>query len=129
MREFQQRHTLKKLLYSRFALVLLGLICILMLRSIVELYGKYQKIADLKNQAQKEESTLQDKVTKAQAKDDALHTERGIEDYVRRTYPMVKEGEGVIVVYDASTSPVVEVRKDISLSERITLWFVKILQK
>jgi hypothetical protein len=42
---------------------------------------------------------------------------------------MVKEGEGVIVVYDASTSPVVEVRKDISLSERITLWFVKILQK
>jgi hypothetical protein len=40
----------------------------------------------------------------------AIATDRGFENYVRTTYPVVKEGEGVIVVYDAQTSPVAPVR-------------------
>jgi hypothetical protein len=123
MKEYQQRHTLKKLLYSRLAILVLGLICLLMLRSVVELYGKYKKVADLKAQSAKERSAMEEKLMRAQEKNDALHTERGIEDYVRRTYPVVKQGEGVIVVYEASTSPVVPVRKDVGIIEQVRMFF------
>lgn len=94
-----------------------------MLRSVVELYGKYKKVADLKAQSAKERSAMEEKLMRAQEKNDALHTERGIEDYVRRTYPVVKQGEGVIVVYEASTSPVVPVRKDVGIIEQVRMFF------
>lgn len=123
MKEYQQRHTIKKLLYSRLAILVLGVICLLMLRSVVELYGKYSKVADLKAQSEKERQSLEEKLARAQEKNDALHTERGIEEYVRKTYPVVKQGEGVIVVYEASSSPVVPVRKDISTFEQIRMFF------
>jgi cell division protein FtsB len=123
MKEYQQRHTLKKLLYSRLAILVLGIICLLMLRSVMELYGKYNKVSELTAQSEKERSSLEEKLRKSEAKNDAMNTERGIEEYVRRTYPVVKEGEGVIVVYEASSSPVVPVRKDISIFERTKLFF------
>lgn len=123
MKEYQQRHTLKKLLYSRLAILVLGIVCLLMLRSVMELYGKYTKVAELKALSDKERSTLEVKLVKSQERNDALHTERGIEEYVRRTYPVVKQGEGVIVVYEASSSPVVPVRKDIAVFERVKLFF------
>ncbi len=123
MKEYQQRHTLKKLLYSRLSILILGIICLLMLRSVVELYGKYTKVAELKSESYKERKALEEKLVRAQEKNDALHTERGIEDYVRRTYPVVKDGEGVIVVYEASSSPVVPVRKDIGIAEQIRMFF------
>lgn len=123
MKEYQQRHTLKKLLYSKLAILILGIICLLMLRSVVELYGKYSKVADLKAESAKERATMQEKLDRSQEKNDALHTDRGVEDYVRRTYPVVKQGEGVIVVYEASTSPVVPVRKDISTFEQVRMFF------
>ena len=126
MKEYQQRHTLKKLLYSRLSILIIGVVCLLMLRSVMELYGKYLKVADLKAQSDKERKSLEEKLVRAQEKNDALHTDRGVEEYVRRTYPVVKQGEGVIVVYEASTSPVVPVRKDIGFAEQIKIFFATI---
>ena len=129
MKEYQQRHVLKKLLYSRLSILILGVICLLMLRSIMELYGKYSKVSDLKALSSKERQSIQEKLARAQEKNDALHTDRGVEEYVRRTYPVVKEGEGVIVVYEASSSPVVPVRKDAPITERIRLFFATLFSK
>ena len=129
MREYQQRNILRKLMYSKFTLLIVGLLCILMLRSVMELYGKYQKVSDLKDQSEKERISLEQKVDKARTKEEALQTDRGVEEYVRRTYPVVKEGEGVIVVYDASTSPVITVRKEMSFGERIQLMLASYFTK
>ena len=92
-------------------------------------YGKYSKVSDLKAQISKERQLLQEKLVRSQEKNDALHTDRGVEEYVRRTYPVVKEGEGVIVVYEASSSPVVPVRKDAPITERIKLFFETLFSK
>jgi len=129
MKEYQQRHTLKKLLYSKLSILILGIICLLMLRSVVELYGKYAKVAELKSQSEKERISLEQKLNKSQEKTDALYTDRGVEEYVRRTYPVVKQGEGVIVVYEASSSPVVPERKDVSVIERIRMFFGTLFYK
>jgi hypothetical protein len=121
MKEYQQRHTLKKLLYSRISILVLGVICLLMMRSVIDLYGKYKNVATLGEQADRERKTFEDKLVKARERNEVFKTERGQEQYIRETYPMVKEGEGVIVVYEASTSPVVPVRKDVSFLERVKL--------
>ena len=62
---------------------------------------------------------MQAKVQKAQEKNDAIATQRGFENYVRTTYPVVKYGEGVIVVYDEEKSPVAPVRTDMTIWERL----------
>jgi len=110
-------------MYSKVMIFILALICILMLRSVVELYGKYKKVEILKAEPEKERLVLEEKVNKSEDKNQALHTPRGAEEYIRRTYPVTKDGEGVIVIYDASSSPVVPVRKDSTWQEKFKAFF------
>ena len=129
MREYQQKHMIRTLLYSRVTIVILFLICVLLLRSIMELNDKRIETAKLRNDSVTERTDLENKVKLAEAKNEAIVTPRGFESYVRTTYPVVKEGEGVIVIYDDTKSPVTPVRSDMNVWERLlVLWrrmFVK----
>ena len=128
MKEYQQKYIVRTLLYSKVTIVILFLICILLLRSIMELNDKRIEVAKLRNDSTLERKDLEDKVVKAGDKNASIITPRGFESYVRMTYPVVKEGEGVIVIYDDTKSPVSEVREDMTIWERfIVLWqrFVK----
>lgn len=87
------------------------------------MYAKSEEVAKLQDDSSRERSQIEEKVKKAEVRNADLNTPRGFESYVRTTYPVVKEGEGVIVIYDDTGSPVVPVREDISLWERtILLW-------
>lgn len=123
MKEYQQKYVMRTLLYSRVTMVILFLACILLLRSIMELNDKRIESVKLRDDSTAEKKELEDKVAKAQEKNDAIATPRGFESYVRTTYPVVKEGEGVIVIYDDAKSPVSAVREDITVWERLlVLW-------
>lgn len=123
MKEYQHKHMVRTLLYSRVTIVILFLIIILFLRSIIELNDKRLEVTKLRDDAQTLQATLTDKVAKAQKQSNDIVTPRGFESYVRSTYPVVKEGEGVIVIYDGDKSPVSEVREDMNIWERIlVLW-------
>ena len=119
----------RTLLYSRVTIVILFLICVLLLRSIMELNDKRIETAKLRNDSAMERTDLENKVKQAQVQNEAIITPRGFENYVRTTYPVVKEGEGVIVIYEDTNSPVSPVRSDMNIWERfIVLWrkvFVK----
>jgi translation initiation factor 2B subunit (eIF-2B alpha/beta/delta family) len=123
MREYQQKHMLRTLVYSRVTLVVLFLLIVLLLRSIMELNTKRMDVAKLRDDSVKEREELQRKVDKAQAQTDLISTQRGFEAYIRTTYPVVKKGEGVIVIYDDNKVPVSTVREKMTVWEHLNIWW------
>ena len=123
MREYQQKHMIRTLVYSRVTLVILFLLIVLLLRSIMELNVKRADVAKLRDDSQKERDGLQLKVEKAQKETDLIGTQRGFEAYVRTTYPVVKKGEGVIVIYDDNKTPVSTVRAKVTFLEQVSIWW------
>lgn len=114
---------IRTLLYSKVTVVILFLLIILLLRSVMELNDKRIEVSKLRTESEVERKELEDKVAKAQEKNTAIDTPRGFETYVRTTYPVVKQGEGVIVVYDENKSPVAPVRSDMNIWERLLIWW------
>ena len=123
MREYQQKHMIRTLVYSRATLVILFLLIVLLLRSIMELNVKRADVAKIRDDSQKERDGLQLKVEKAQKETDLIGTQRGFEAYVRTTYPVVKKGEGVIVIYDDDKTPVSTVRTKVTFLEQMSIWW------
>lgn len=122
MREYQQKYMVHRLLYSRVTIVVLFLLSILLLRSIMELNNKRIAVNELQAESQAERQELEEKVARAEEKNNAISTSRGFETYVRTTYPVVKEGEGVIVIYDENKSPVASVRTDMTVWEHVKVF-------
>lgn len=126
MREYQQKYILRKLFYSRVTIVALFLLIVLLLRSIMELNDKRIDANTLRDEARTEKNDLTKKVEKAQSENDAIATPRGFEAYVRATYPVVKDGEGVVVIYDNEKTSVTKVRTDMTVWERLSIFWKKI---
>lgn len=95
----------------------------------MELNDKRIEVAKLRDDSTLERNDLEDKVRKSQGKNEAIATPRGFETYVRTTYPVVKEGEGVIVIYDEANSPVSSVREDMTIWERLIIFWNKVFEK
>jgi len=129
MREYQQKHTIRTALYSRVTIVVLFLLIVLLLRSIMELNDKRIAVKKLEQESAAERHDLEQKVERAQEKNDAIATNRGFESYVRTTYPVVKDGEGVIVVYDTDKSPVAAVKADMTIWERFQVYLQGLFSK
>lgn len=123
MREYQQKHMIRTLVYSRVTLVVLFLLIILLLRSIMELNDKRIEVSKLRDDSLLEREGLQNKVDKAEKQTSDISTQRGFERYVRTTYPVVKKGEGVIVIYDDDKVPVSAVRDQITVWEHLRIWW------
>lgn len=123
MREYQHKHMVRTLLYSRVTLVILFLLIVLLLRSIMELNDKRHEAIIVRDDSQKEVDELTRKVETSKKQTEAISTKRGYEAYIRTTYPVVKKGEGVIVIYDDTKSPVSSVREKITLSEQFSIWW------
>jgi hypothetical protein len=123
MREYQQKHMIRTLVYSRVTLVVLFLLIILLLRSIMELNDKRIEVSKLRDDSLLEREGLQNKVDKAEKQTNDISTQRGFERYVRTTYPVVKKGEGVIVIYDDDKVPVSAVRDQITVWEHLRIWW------
>ncbi len=123
MREYQHKHMVRTLLYSRVTLVILFLLIVLLLRSIMELNGKRHEAILVRDDSQKEVDELTRKVETSKKQTEAISTTRGYEAYIRTTYPVVKKGEGVIVIYDDTKSPVSSVREKVTLPEQFSIWW------
>lgn len=61
-------------------------------------------------------------LAKAKADLSFIQTDRGFEEYVRTTYPVVKQGEGVVIVYDEPGSPVTAVREGMTIWEKLLVF-------
>ena len=122
MREYQHKYIVRTLLYSPVTIVILFLMIILLLRSIMELNNKRISVAHVRDEARAKQEDTQTELIKAQGQLRDIKTDRGFENYVRATYPVVKQGEGVIVVYDQEGSPVTPVRENMTIWERLLVF-------
>lgn len=122
MKEYQHKRLWRKLMYSKGTMIVLAIMCMLLLRSTMALYVKYQKVHTLQEESKQEEEKIHQKVLAVQAKNESLQTSRGKEEYIRKTYPVIQGSEHVIVMVEATSSPVVSVRKDISFTEKVKLF-------
>lgn len=129
MKEYQQKHIIRTIAYSKFTMVVLFLLIILLLRSIIELNNKRIEVSKLRSESLLERQDLENKVAKTKEKEELIQTPRGFESYVRATYPVVQNGEGVIVIYDSSDSPVIPVREDMTIWERFLVAWNKVVNK
>ena len=123
MREYQHKHMVRTIVYSKVTIVVLFLLIVLLLRSIMELKDKQVEVSKLRNDSIKEREELERKVDVARKQTEAIGTTRGFESYIRTTYPVVKKGEGVIVIYDDDTVPVSSVREEMTVWERLSIWW------
>ncbi len=100
MKEFQEKRKFRKIIFSRFSLIVLLIILVILSISAVKVHTKSQK-AVLKNQEiiQKIEE-LESKKGELEEKIAKLQIESGLEEELREKFGVKKPGEEVLTIID-----------------------------
>jgi cell division protein FtsB len=102
MLEFHERRKLKRFLYSK---PMLFFLCILIVFLAKGVWGAYQiqRKTDLVLTKQSQDlAALQEREAQLEMTVDRLTTQRGIEEEIRSTFEVGREGERAIVIVDPS---------------------------
>lgn len=100
MREFQEKHRIKRKIYSKTALFILLCILVLTARGVLNVYAKEKESRKDLEQVQKQEALLATRAVDMQEHSDHIRTSAGVEAEIRSKFDVAKEGEGVIVLVD-----------------------------
>lgn len=103
MMEFQQKRQVKRILYSRTTLVVLGVIIVLLINSVWGVYKKRAISKENLNKAQASLDTLLAREETLSNEIDRLKSTAGVEEEIREKFGLVKPGEEVIIVVDAES--------------------------
>lgn len=101
---FQQRKIFKKIFYSWPMFLILLSIIFLTVQQIVLFYYKNEKIAAKLDINKKRLDKLDIEIENKNSDYQFLKTERGQEEYFRNIFPVSKEGEKVIILYNSTSS-------------------------
>ncbi len=111
MREFQEKHKYKRILYSKWMVVLLAILIVFFAKAT---YGVHQKQVESRAnslQAIAELQKLQDREQLLTSELTRLSTQEGVEEEIRAKYGVSKPGEEMIIIVDSlkpTTTPEVE---------------------
>ncbi|MEI6352527.1 MAG: hypothetical protein WCO35_01155 [Candidatus Nomurabacteria bacterium] len=104
MRQYKEKFLWRNIFYSNFTIVVISILLFFVISGLYKLYVKYEITqADLVS-VNKDKLDEQQKLAATQNKLDAINTEPGQEKYIRETYSLKKQGEGVIIIYDTPSS-------------------------
>lgn len=90
---------------SKPVLILLFVVLVIFAWSMVGFIGKLQVTKENKEIAEKKVAELEKEKADYEAKIAKLKTPEGVEETIRDTYGLAKEGEGLIVVVDDKNNP------------------------
>ncbi len=96
----KNQNSRKAMLYSKPVILLLVIFVIVFALSVFDIFIKYRETSKNRNNAEKELQTLKLKETDLNQEIIKLNSDSGIESVIRENYPVVKEGEGVILITD-----------------------------
>ncbi len=100
MREFQERRRTKKLLHSRYAIVFLIFLIILLSRSVWSVYVKYKKSENLAEKSRTELNALKLREESLAQSIEDLATTEGREKEFRDRFGVVRPGEKLVILVD-----------------------------
>jgi cell division protein FtsB len=126
MARFEKERTIQSLLYSRIAIVVLLVVAVLLMLSVISVFGKRR---EAEREAKAAETRLHDlTVRKEEIAGDIerLSTETGKEEALRERYRGVKPGEELIVIVDEnqeSAEGQVSVTKSQTFFQKISQFF------
>lgn len=100
MLRFYQKKTFRRILYSKAALAALALLFLFGLKATWGIYEKEQEAQANAQEAQQTLAELKEREQFLRAELERLSTQRGVEQEIRKKFPLVKEGEEVAIVVD-----------------------------
>lgn len=122
MKELQERRRFKKLLHSRYTIILMIVVLALLARGVWGIYTKYQKSLEIKERARYDLEILTGREQSLMESIKALETDEGKERELRDRFGVVKEGEKIVVIVDDKPK-----EKSFSGSEN-TNWWIRFLE-
>lgn len=111
MKEFNKRKRLKRILYSKFSIILLILALFFTARASFYLFLKQNESQNKEEKAKQELSLLKSRLAALEGEIGRLNTEGGIEEEIREKFKVAKENENVVVIVNNEEEKEVPVEK------------------
>ncbi len=107
MRHFQDKKKLRARIYSGAAIVALSVLTLILLKAVINIYGKESESRAMMKLSEQKLTELQDRNQKLTSEMNDLKTPAGLEEEIRTKLGVAKPGEEVLVLVspdDASST-------------------------
>jgi len=100
MREFQEKRKFKKLIYSGWLQIFLGIVLLALIFPTVKVYKKSRISAGKAEEIKEEMAKLEKRNAELAAEAARLESESGEDGEIRKRFDVAKPGEKIIVIVD-----------------------------
>ena len=100
MKDFQHKRRWRRVLYSKSVLLVLLVLLIVAIQATWGVFEKQRQARETADLVERELSDLQNRNATLSHNIERLETDRGMEDVIRDSYQVGKDGERTIVVVD-----------------------------
>jgi cell division protein FtsB len=104
MLEFQERKKIRRILYSKWVFAALVIALVVLARAALGVYGKYNDSKENLRVASDDLNSLESRQSTLQSEIGKLSTERGMEEEIRDTFQVAKDGEQVAIIVEPTSS-------------------------
>lgn len=122
MRDFQQKKRWRNIVESRPVLIFFGLLLLFFAWGVIGLMSKMKMTIENRKIAENKFADLQKKKESFSADVAKLNSQSGIEESIRERFPVVKEGEGLIVVVDEKEKAEEQKKEDEGFFSFLFFW-------
>lgn len=116
MQEFNHKKAFHQIFYSKTIFVVGCFLALFFLYGVIGLIDKSEEVKKNKDMLLRERASLEEHQQQLEANLARLKTDQGVEEAIREKFPVVKEGEGMVVIVDQA--PVVSDEKVPSTTEK-----------
>ncbi|MEI6528675.1 MAG: septum formation initiator family protein [bacterium] len=104
MLEFQEKRKIRKMMYSKPALIVLFIAIVFLLKEVYDIYQKQQISRQNYDRVATSVESLKSREKMLTSELDRLSTNQGVEAEIREKFNVVKPGEEIIMVINSSSS-------------------------
>lgn len=108
MKKFEARKQIKSRLYSRYTIVALLLLVILLAKGVLNIYFRETESSKMRKEATLKLADVLGRKENLSIQIDKLNSNEGMEEEIRTKFNVTKPGENVVIIVDnkdASTTP------------------------
>ena len=104
MKEFKRRRTIKQILYSPLTLILLTVVVFFLARAMMRVYANERSSYAELQSAERNIDELGTRKDFLEREIGKLKSKEGLEEALREKFPVVKEGEKMVIIVEPSAN-------------------------